>query len=157
MKFLHRSDKRKATYHLADDSGQSLCQMEKADGFHFQYLLVNNPPRTKRLCKICGWMQFNPGKVPVVRTKKPIHRFINTFSSFYKTPEWKRLRYDRLEHSKGRCECCGLSAKEGATMNVDHIKPLKTHWHLRLSFDNTQVLCAGCNTGKGNRYSTQWR
>jgi len=37
MKFLHRTDRKKAKYHIADDHGQSLCQMEKADHFKFHY------------------------------------------------------------------------------------------------------------------------
>jgi 5-methylcytosine-specific restriction protein A len=67
---------------------------------------------------------------------------------YYKTPEWKRLRYDHLLKSP-KCLACGRSAKDGARMNVDHIKPLHTHWHLRLHPGNLQTLCALCNHGKG--------
>ena len=35
-------------------------------------------------------------------------------------------------------------------MNVDHIRPRKTHPELALAFENLQVLCGLCNKGKGN-------
>ena len=69
---------------------------------------------------------------------------------FYKTPEWKRLRYAHLTRSPA-CVLCGRSAKDGARMNVDHIKPLSYHWNLRLAPHNLQTLCANCNYGKGGK------
>lgn len=75
----------------------------------------------------------------------------------YQTDEWKRLRYDVLKASNGRCCLCGASAHDGVRLNVDHIKPVKTHPHLMLSRDNLQVLCSTCNWGKGNRDDTDWR
>lgn len=42
-------------------------------------------------------------------------------------------------------------------MNVDHIKPRKTHPHLALDPSNLQVLCDVCNHGKGNWDKTDWR
>lgn len=77
--------------------------------------------------------------------------------AFYSTPEWKRLRYDVLKEGNGRCCLCGVSAHDGARLNVDHIKPVKTHPHLRLDKSNVQVLCGSCNAGKGNRDDTDWR
>ncbi len=76
---------------------------------------------------------------------------------FYKTIEWKRVRYDALKAGQGRCECCGAGPKEGAVLNVDHIKPVSRFWHLRLELSNLQVLCASCNAGKGVRDKTDWR
>lgn len=77
--------------------------------------------------------------------------------SFYKSYEWAAARMDALERSDGRCECCGRSKHDDVVLNVDHIRPLKTHWHLRLDPENHQVLCGQCNRGKGNRYETDWR
>jgi hypothetical protein len=76
---------------------------------------------------------------------------------FYQTPEWKLLRYDALRLQGARCQCCGASRENGAQIVVDHIKPIRTHWALRLSLDNLQVLCEPCNAGKGARYSDDWR
>ena len=93
------------------------------------------------------------------KPKRERQRYVQPahIKAFYQSAEWKRLRYDVLVANGGRCECCGRSAKDGAVMNVDHIKPLKTHWHLRLERGNAQVLCGTCNAGKGNRDATDWR
>jgi len=56
---------------------------------------------------------------------------------FYKTPEWKQLRYAHLAKNPA-CVLCGRSAKDGARMNVDHIKPLSYHWNLRLA---RRIIC----------------
>lgn len=69
---------------------------------------------------------------------------------FYRTPEWKRLRYAHLAQHPA-CVLCGRSARDGARMNVDHIRPLSSHWHLRLAPHNLQTLCASCNHGKGGK------
>lgn len=77
--------------------------------------------------------------------------------SFLVSFEWRRLRFFVLRKYGARCMCCGASPKTGAVMNVDHIKPRKTHPHLALDENNLQVLCDACNHGKGNWDSTDWR
>jgi len=69
---------------------------------------------------------------------------------FYRSAEWKRLRYAQLEREP-RCRTCGASAASGTKMNVDHVRPLWRYWHLRLQPKNLQTLCASCNWGKGGR------
>ena len=81
------------------------------------------------------------------RSNKPTP---SKFDEFYKTAEWKRVRYDALARSDGRCQLCGRSAHDGVTLNVDHKIPLKVDWTLRLDPKNHQVLCSSCNWGKGN-------
>lgn len=76
---------------------------------------------------------------------------------FYASAEWKRVRYDALKRSSGRCECCGVSPHEGAILNVDHIKPMRYFPALALEVSNLQVLCGSCNQGKGARDYTDWR
>lgn len=77
--------------------------------------------------------------------------------AFYVSAEWRRVRYDALKANDGRCELCGKSKHDGIFLNVDHIKNLRDHWHLRLKIENLQVLCNVCNHGKGNRDDTDWR
>ena len=77
--------------------------------------------------------------------------------AFYASVEWKRVRYEALKKSSGRCECCGVSPKEGAILNVDHIKPRRRFPALALDVTNLQVLCASCNHGKGSWDRTDWR
>lgn len=77
--------------------------------------------------------------------------------AFYSSFEWKRVRYEALADNDGRCELCGIGKHDGAILNVDHIKPLRFNWALRLDRANLQVLCGSCNHGKGSRYSHDWR
>ena len=76
---------------------------------------------------------------------------------FLKSFEWKKLRYEILSKSDGRCQLCGRSAADGALLNVDHIKPRSKYPELALEASNLQVLCAICNHGKFNLDETDWR
>lgn len=80
-----------------------------------------------------------------------------TSPEFLESFAWRRLRLEALKLHGAACQCCGASAKTGAVMNVDHIKPRKKFPHLALDLDNLQVLCAACNHGKGNWDQTDWR
>ena len=71
--------------------------------------------------------------------------------------DWARIRMVALKAADGRCQCCGRSRKDGVVLNVDHIKPRKTHPEIALDPNNLQVLCGLCNKGKGNWDSTDWR
>lgn len=73
-----------------------------------------------------------------------------TLDSFLNTFEWKAIRKMALNLHGSKCQCCGISVKDGAVMNVDHIKPRKFYPKLALDIDNLQVLCSDCNQGKGN-------
>lgn len=88
-----------------------------------------------------GWTRTYPSKEEI--------------RAFYHSEEWKKARYKQLARSS-RCAACGASAKDGAHMNVDHIKPLHKYWDLRLSPKNLQTLCASCNWGKGHT-EKDWR
>ena len=68
---------------------------------------------------------------------------------FLKSRQWKEARYLALCRYGGRCMCCGASAKDGAVLNVDHIRPRHTHPHRALDLDNLQILCRSCNRGNG--------
>ena len=71
---------------------------------------------------------------------------------------WRKLRYRVLLKRGRRCECCGARAGEpGVVLSVDHIRPISTHWELRLREDNCQVLCMDCNQGKSNLDDTDFR
>lgn len=76
---------------------------------------------------------------------------------FLKSYEWKKLRIEVIKEQGQRCNCCGATPADGIVINVDHIKPRKTHPELALDKKNLQVLCGDCNHGKGNWDSTDWR
>ncbi len=108
---------------------------------------------------ILGWL------VAMLRIRRPMavtarrvpEKSVEEGQAFYQSPEWKRARIDALVRLGRRCGCCGASPETGAVLNVDHIKPLRFNWHLRLDQNNLQILCAECNEGKGNRLETDFR
>jgi hypothetical protein len=81
----------------------------------------------------------------------------STLKDFYKTWEWKTARYAFMQSSKRACSCCGGTPDSGKILNVDHIKPIRKYWHLRLDQTNLQMLCSSCNMGKGSHDETDWR
>lgn len=76
---------------------------------------------------------------------------------FYRSREWRELRYKALVLHGTTCQCCGASRSNGAVLHVDHIKPRSKYPELELSLDNLQVLCEDCNMGKSNKDETDWR
>jgi rubredoxin len=68
-------------------------------------------------------------------------------------PEAKRktikpgLRFEILKRDNYRCQMCGVTAKDGATLEIDHIYPVSKGGTNEP--DNLQVLCRDCNAGKG--------
>lgn len=78
-------------------------------------------------------------------------------SKFYSLNPWRELRYRVLKNGDGRCSLCGVSAKDGAILHVDHIKPRSLFPELALDERNLQVLCSECNIGKSNKDETDWR
>lgn len=77
---------------------------------------------------------------------------------FYHSDEWRELRVRVLEKYECKCMMCGRSPQEhGIVIHCDHIKPRSKRPDLSLTFDNLQLLCADCNLGKSNKYSTDWR
>lgn len=66
---------------------------------------------------------------------------------FYQSPDWLKLRQIVFDRDGKRCACCGEF--EGH-FHIDHIKPLRVYWHLRLDPKNMQILCRSCNIAKGN-------
>ena len=78
-------------------------------------------------------------------------------SIFFKTPEWKRVRYQALRIYKNFCQCCGRKRSESLDLHVDHIIPKSIRPELALELSNLQILCADCNQGKDNIDATDWR
>jgi 5-methylcytosine-specific restriction endonuclease McrA len=79
---------------------------------------------------------------------------------FYRSSDWRRLRFDMLERNRGRygvltCECC--LATTARQWHVDHVRPRSSHPELALEPANLQVLCQDCNVGKGIRQPIHWR
>ena len=71
--------------------------------------------------------------------------------------KWQEVRYKALKLGNGSCCLCGATAKDGAKLHVDHIKPKSIYPELAYELDNLQILCSDCNIGKSNRDDTDWR
>lgn len=61
-----------------------------------------------------------------------------------------KKRFLVLERDNRRCVMCGVSANDGAVLEVDHIRPVARGGSDDL--DNLQTLCFDCNRGKSDSY-----
>jgi 5-methylcytosine-specific restriction endonuclease McrA len=61
-----------------------------------------------------------------------------------RTQRWKVLRLAILERDGYRCQGCGCAGR----LEVDHIKPVRTHPELSFAPANLQALCPSCHTRK---------
>lgn len=116
-------------------------------------------PRNKAEARSILWKHRGEIEIVVPENKKPTKRQGGYAASdkFLQSYEWRKLRMEALKLHGARCQCCGASPATGAVMNVDHIKPRRTHPELALTLSNLQVLCGECNHGKGNWDQTDWR
>jgi 5-methylcytosine-specific restriction endonuclease McrA len=121
-------------------------------------------PRKNFMVRIAADLPPYQGKFdrPVKKPKpkkQPLPSLISAEKAqeFYASFEWRALRYHVLKELGARCLLCGATPQTGAIIHVDHIKPLRKHWDLRLARNNLQVLCHECNHGKGNHDETDWR
>lgn len=60
---------------------------------------------------------------------------------FYKSKEWELVRQQVLIRDKGLCQDCLDEQRITTADVVDHIKPLRLFWHLRLTLSNLRPLC----------------
>lgn len=79
--------------------------------------------------------------------------------AFYASWDWKKKRMEALLKHGHRCQSCGASPHNlrSVRLVVDHIKPIRKHWELRLDLNNLQVLCDDCNMGKGHWLEIDFR
>ncbi len=61
-----------------------------------------------------------------------------------RTKRWKVLRQRALERDDWQCVECHTRMR----LEVDHIKPVRTHPELAFSLDNLQTLCGQCHARK---------
>lgn len=73
---------------------------------------------------------------------------------FYESQEWKNCRKQFLSCKKFICDACqtDLSGHNFQNLNIDHIKPLRFFWDLRIDPNNLRIVCKDCNRFKGNSY-----
>lgn len=62
----------------------------------------------------------------------------------YRTPQWKALRFMARRRDGFACVQCGAKGR----LEVDHVKPIRTHPELALDLGNLQCLCIACHARK---------
>lgn len=146
-------------------SGMSLydyvCKALEKDGYSIPLNTSKNSWVFQNWLMIGGSLKKSKKvkKSKFVTKKQPINlkeKFAQS-NEFLQSYEWRTVRMQALIKYGRKCQCCGASPSDGAVMNVDHIKPRKTHPELALTLNNLQILCHECNHGKGNWDQTDWR
>lgn len=94
------------------------------------------------------------GTLPEISGARKTFSINDRLKEFYNSYDWKKLRYETILKYGRICMACGAT---NCVINVDHIKPPRFFWALRLDPNNVQILCSDCNHGKGNWDTTDWR
>ena len=61
-----------------------------------------------------------------------------------RSKRWEALRWEALKRDRFQCRQCSSVGR----LEVDHIKPVRTHPELAFDLDNLQSLCPSCHTRK---------
>lgn len=88
---------------------------------------------------------------------KKIKHMRSSSENFYRSREWRQVRYEALIKCGRACMCCGAKPKDGIILHVDHVKPRSKYPQLELDINNLQILCEDCNLGKSNIYEDDFR
>ena len=142
------------------------CESYK-DGIAEALDFINKWCREVELCNLHSFYGYNT-RAAVIEATRNWGEFLDSINfdygqisnfkiqTFYRSVEWRKIRYEVLQRDGAKCCLCNRDRSHGVVMNVDHIKPLRFNWDLRLDADNLQVLCEECNHGKGNK-TADWR
>ena len=76
--------------------------------------------------------------------------FDSKLNLFYTSSEWKKTRLIVIESVKLTNSYCCKVCESTIKLCVDHIKPLRYFWDLRLDINNLQILCDECNLEKSS-------
>ncbi|MBF0094898.1 MAG: hypothetical protein HQL34_10190 [Alphaproteobacteria bacterium] len=68
--------------------------------------------------------------------------------TFYKTPEWRRLRTEAFRYYGGHCMRCGAKPTDGVRLFVVHRRPRAVRPDLAFDLRNLWVLCGECRDGE---------
>lgn len=65
-------------------------------------------------------------------------------AAVYRSQQWAAVRLQAKRRDGFRCVQCGAHGR----LEVDHIKPVRTHPELSFDLTNLQTLCPGCHSRK---------
>lgn len=108
------------------------------------------PSKPRKICSKPGCRELTADRY-CAQHKGDNNRYYDKYQrnqeakAFYHSLEWRRAREQALIRDHGLCQHC-LRDKQITTADmVHHIKPIKTHWHLRLLLSNLLSLCNSCH------------
>lgn len=130
---------------LSKDAHERSRSAPLGSALDFRIEKLSDPLAAASVAGICPGLLGTPSELRCAR------------KDFYNSRPWRKLRYEILKKYGGRCQCCGRGASDGVVICVDHILPIKTHWHLRLDPENLPCLCADDNLAKASTDTTDWR
>jgi 5-methylcytosine-specific restriction endonuclease McrA len=67
---------------------------------------------------------------------------------FYRTPEWRRTRWEALALYGRRCVSCGAVPADEGRLTATHITPRLVRPELAFDLSNLRILCADCHVGQ---------
>lgn len=125
-----------------------------------QGCVATMPVKPKRPCVAAGCRNLTTDRYCedhihlVVQMRKSRHKQYDQHqrdqqaTAFYHSKEWDRLRRQAMMRDHGLCQECLLDKRITVADVVDHIKPIKLYWHLRLVLSNLRSLCHLCHNRK---------
>ncbi len=113
--------------------------------------------RYKTACRWCGEPRQGRFHYYCSREHKEL------WEAKYSPPVWGFVRLEILERDNHTCQICGVTQDELTqtsqetnryffsefSLEIDHIKPVKTHPHLEFDRDNLRTLCHDCHAKHG--------
>lgn len=112
------------------------------------------PSKAKRPCGKAGCSQLAENQYCEAHAHLNRHRLYDTYSRnkrlavFYHSQEWQRAREQALIRDHYLCQDCLIQKRITKAEVVDHIKPVRFFWQLRLVLDNLRSLCQACHNRK---------
>lgn len=182
MRYLIRKHGLKVKAHILNDKDTE-CGMLLSNGMIPDNFMVYPDTQGKKICLMClnnyhkklsekrkmdskrlvisGSVANLHNSIPAKKPKNnkklsKKHKKRSKYKDFYKSKEWRDLRYRALKLYGRLCMCCGRKPPDVA-LHVDHIIPRSKAPELELEITNLQILCEDCNLGKSNKDSIDYR
>jgi hypothetical protein len=67
---------------------------------------------------------------------------------FFKTPEWRRTRWEALNNYGRRCISCGAVPEDEARLTATHVISRIVRPELAFDLSNIRILCVDCHIGR---------
>lgn len=106
------------------------------------------PSVTKRICNKCHKIVDSNHNCRDKQSDKNYNKLHRVNAKFYNGYEWRKKREQIKKRDGGLCQECLRSGRTATGRVVDHIKPIKDNYELRLDDSNLETLCDVCHNKK---------